>query len=409
VVFDDLVRQSVRAGAQFIAVPTNNATFGRTDMTYQQQAMSRVRAVEHGRAVVIAATSGSSAVIAPDGTVEQHTDLFVPAVLVAEVPLRTTTTLATRLGAGPEWMLVTLAVAAVFAAAVTRGRDDAQTAVRTAASAGGTARDAAAGTANVTGHGMGSTLVVVPTYNERDNLGPVLRRLHAAVPAAHVLVVDDASPDGTGQLADELAATDDRICVLHRSTKGGLGTAYTAGFRWALERGYDVIVEMDADGSHAPEELPRLLTTLVRDGADVTMGSRYVAGGRVVNWPRHRKWLSRAGNLYSQIALGVTVADMTSGFRAYRRHVLAVLPLGEVASQGYCFQVDIAWRAVRAGFRVVEVPITFTERERGSSKMSGRIVREALWRVTRWGLRHRLRQLAGRGLRPNVSDGRGAR
>ncbi len=260
----------------------------------------------------------------------------------------------------------------------------------------------------MTEHGIGATLVVVPTYDERDNLAPVLRRLHDTVPTAHVLVVDDASPDGTGQLADELAATDERICVLHRSTKGGLGTAYTAGFHWALDRGYDVIVEMDADGSHAPEELPRLLATLVRKGADVTMGSRYVAGGRVVNWPRHRRWLSRGGNLYSQVALGVAISDMTSGFRAYRRHVLAVLPLGEVASQGYCFQVDIAWRAVRAGFLVVEVPITFTEREQGSSKMSGRIVREALWRVTRWGLRHRLSQLAGR-LRPNVSAGRGAR
>ncbi len=249
---------------------------------------------------------------------------------------------------------------------------------------------------NTMEHGIGATLVVVPTYDERDNLGPVLRRLHATVPAAHVLVVDDASPDGTGQLADELAATDDRVRVLHRSTKAGLGTAYTAGFRWALEREYDVIVEMDADGSHAPEDLPRLLTALVTGGAEVALGSRYVPGGRVANWPRHRKWLSRGGNLYSRVALGVGIADITSGFRAYRRHVLAVLPLGEVASQGYCFQVDLAWRAARAGFRVVEVPITFTEREQGSSKMSGRIVREALWQVTRWGVRHRLGQLAGR-------------
>jgi len=256
----------------------------------------------------------------------------------------------------------------------------------------------------VTEGAVGATLVVVPTYDERDNLGPVLRRLHATMPAAHVLVVDDASPDGTGQLADELAAADGRIGVLHRSTKAGLGTAYTAGFRWALEREYDVIVEMDADGSHAPEELPRLLTALVTEGADVVLGSRYVPDGRVLNWPRHRKWLSRGGNLYSRVALGVEISDVTSGFRAYRRHVLAALPLGEVASQGYCFQVDLAWRTVRAGFRVVEVPITFTEREQGSSKMSGCIVREALWQVTRWGVRHRL----GR-LRPSASDGRGAR
>ncbi|MDQ3886787.1 MAG: polyprenol monophosphomannose synthase [Actinomycetota bacterium] len=248
----------------------------------------------------------------------------------------------------------------------------------------------------MTEHGIGSTLVVVPTYDERDNLGPVLRRLHTAVPEAHVLVVDDASPDGTGQLADELAAADDRMWVLHRSAKAGLGTAYTAGFRWALERGYDVIVEMDADGSHAPEDLSRLLAALVTEGADVAVGSRYIPGGRVVNWPRHRKWLSRGGNLYSRAALGVKIADVTSGFRAYRRHVLTVLPLGEVASQGYCFQVDLAWRTVRAGFRVLEVPITFIEREQGSSKMSSRIVREALWQVTRWGVQYRLGRLAHR-------------
>lgn len=236
-------------------------------------------------------------------------------------------------------------------------------------------------------------LVVVPTYDERDNLGAVLLRLHDAVPEAHALVVDDDSPDGTGELADELAAADHRISVLHRAAKDGLGAAYRAGFRWALERDYDVIVEMDADGSHDPADLPRLLDAL-RD-ADLALGSRYVPGGRVTNWPRHREWLSRGGNLYSRVILGVAVKDVTGGFRAYRRHVLATLSLDDVASQGYCFQVDLALRTVRAGYRVVEVPITFTERKRGSSKMSRAIVREALWMVTRWGFRYRLRQLAG--------------
>jgi dolichol-phosphate mannosyltransferase len=241
--------------------------------------------------------------------------------------------------------------------------------------------------------------VVIPTYNERACLQQILERLRAAVPSAHALVVDDSSPDGTGELADELAAADDRVYVLHRPLKTGLGAAYVAGFQWALERGYEVVVEMDADGSHAPEDLPRLLDALSDDppgaGADLVLGSRYVPGGRVVNWPRHREWLSRGGNLYSRMALGVHINDITGGFRAYRRQVLESLDLGTVASAGYCFQVDLAWRTVRAGFTVVEVPITFTEREQGQSKMTGGIVREALWRVTVWGLMHRLRQLRG--------------
>ncbi|MGQ0773849.1 MAG: polyprenol monophosphomannose synthase [Pseudonocardiales bacterium] len=245
-----------------------------------------------------------------------------------------------------------------------------------------------------------STVVVIPTYNERATLPAVLDRLHAAVPGAHALVVDDASPDGTGVLADELSAADDRVHVLHRSAKAGLGAAYVAGFRWALERGYEVVVEMDGDGSHAPEDLPHLLNALADgpDGAaaDLVLGSRYVPGGRVVNWPWHRQWLSRGGNVYSRLVLGVHLHDITGGYRAYRRRVLECLDLDTVASQGYCFQVDLAWRTVRAGFTVVEVPITFTEREQGQSKMTGGIVREALWRVTVWGVQHRLAQLRGR-------------
>jgi dolichol-phosphate mannosyltransferase len=244
-------------------------------------------------------------------------------------------------------------------------------------------------------HGeLGSVLVVIPTYNERDNLPQIVRRLHAAVPEAHALVVDDGSPDGTGELADELAGADERVHVLHRTAKNGLGAAYVAGFTWGLQHDYGVLVEMDADGSHAPEDLPRLLTAL--QDADLVLGSRYVPGGRVVNWPKRREWLSRGGNLYSKLALGVGINDITGGFRAYRQRVLEKLALDEIASQGYCFQVDLAWRTAQAGFRVAEVPITFTERERGESKMSGAIVREALWRVTQWGLRHRLNQLRRR-------------
>ncbi|HEY2097695.1 MAG TPA: polyprenol monophosphomannose synthase [Pseudonocardia sp.] len=236
--------------------------------------------------------------------------------------------------------------------------------------------------------GTKSLVVVIPTYNERDNLLQIVHRLHAAVPTAHALIVDDASPDGTGELADGLAAEDDRVQVLHRQAKDGLGAAYLAGFSWALARDYQVVVQIDADGSHPPEALPAMLEELA--GADLVLGSRYVPGGTVVNWPKHRQLLSRGGNLYSRLALGVQIKDITAGYRVFRRHLLAELALGEVNSQGYCFQIDMAWRAVRAGFRVHEVPITFTERERGNSKMSGSIVREALWRVTRWGVTSRL-------------------
>ena len=227
-------------------------------------------------------------------------------------------------------------------------------------------------------------LVCVPTYQERDNLLQIAERLHAAMPTAHLLVIDDGSPDGTGVLADELAGREPWAHVLHRTTKNGIGAAYVAGFAWGLERGYDVLVEMDADGSHAPEQLPLLIAAL--DDADLALGSRWVPGGHVVNWPKSRELLSRGGNAYTRIMLGLPLADATGGFRAYRRDVLAALPLAEVASQGYCFQVDLAWQTWRAGFRVVEVPITFVERERGESKMSRSIVIEALWRVTVWGL-----------------------
>jgi dolichol-phosphate mannosyltransferase len=234
-------------------------------------------------------------------------------------------------------------------------------------------------------------LVIIPTYDERENLPLILGRLLTAVPTVDVLVADDGSPDGTGKVADEIASDDKRVHVLHRATKEGLGAAYVAGFAWGLDRGYDVLVEMDADGSHAPEQLPRLLDAL--NHADVVLGSRYVSGGAVVNWPKRREVLSRGGNLYSRLALGVRIYDITGGYRAYRAEVLRALPLPDIASHGYCFQVDLAWRAVQAGFRLTEVPITFTEREIGTSKMSGGIVREALLKVTAWGAAHRWRQL----------------
>lgn len=241
---------------------------------------------------------------------------------------------------------------------------------------------------------LGTALVIIPTYNEAENIKSIVGRVRKAVPEAHVLIADDNSPDGTGKLADELAAEDEHVHVLHRMGKEGLGAAYLAGFRWGLERDYGVLIEMDADGSHQPEELPRLLTAL--KGADLVLGSRWVPGGRVVNWPKSREFLSRGGSTYSRLMLDVPIRDVTGGFRAFRRETLEGLGLGEVASQGYCFQVDLARRAVKAGYHVVEVPITFVERELGDSKMSRDIVVEALWRVTAWGVGDRLGKLTGK-------------
>ena len=246
----------------------------------------------------------------------------------------------------------------------------------------------------------GRVLVIIPTYQERQNLPLIVRRVRDAVPAAHILVADDNSPDGTGKLADEMAAADDHVHVLHRPGKQGLGAAYVAGFRWALAEGFDTVVEMDADGSHQPEQLPMLLEAL--SGADVALGSRWVAGGRVENWPKSRELLSRGGNAYARVMLGIPLHDATGGYRAYRTNVLKAFDLDTVRSQGYCFQVDLALRALRGGFRVVEVPIRFVERELGASKMSRAIVVEALWRVTVWGVQGRLgriRNLIGKPVR----------
>jgi dolichol-phosphate mannosyltransferase len=234
--------------------------------------------------------------------------------------------------------------------------------------------------------------MVIPTYNEAANLGWIVGRLRRAEPEVEILVVDDNSPDGTGDLADELAAQDDRVHVLHRTAKDGLGAAYLEGFAWALDAGYDVIGEMDADGSHQPEELHRLLEAL--QSADLVIGSRYVPGGSVVNWPLTRQALSRGGNLYVRALLGISIRDATAGYRVFRRQTLEKIDLASVESAGYVFQTDLATRTIRAGMVVKEVPIEFVERVRGASKMSGAVASESLKLVTRWGLRERRRQLA---------------
>ena len=238
---------------------------------------------------------------------------------------------------------------------------------------------------------IGKVVVLIPTYNERENLPLIVSRTRVAVPEADVLVLDDNSPDGTGAVADALASDDTSVHVLHRLAKEGLGAAYLAGFAWALDHGYDVLVEMDADGSHQPEQLPTLLGALA--GADVVLGSRWVQGGSVVNWPLHRKALSLGGNVYTRVLLGMPIGDATGGYRAYRASALRSMNLHEVASQGYCFQVDLVWRAVRRGLIVVEVPITFVERTIGDSKMSQGIVGESLRNITKWGASYRLDQI----------------
>lgn len=241
---------------------------------------------------------------------------------------------------------------------------------------------------------VGRVLVIIPTYNERENIEPIVARVRASVPDAEVLVADDASPDGTGEIADRLVAGDDHVHVLHRKGKEGLGAAYIAGFQWGIERGFDVLVEMDADGSHQPEELPRLLTAL--EDSDLVIGSRWVRGGRVENWPKKREALSRGGNAYSRLLLGFGVHDSTGGFRAYRATTLNKIGIDDVTSQGYCFQVDLTLRTVRAGLRITEVPITFVERTHGASKMSRDVMVEAFLKVTQWGVEHRVGRLTGR-------------
>jgi dolichol-phosphate mannosyltransferase len=238
---------------------------------------------------------------------------------------------------------------------------------------------------------LGRVVMVVPTYNEADNVAWIVGRLRDAQPRVDVLVVDDGSPDGTGAVADRLAAEDDAVHVLHRHSKAGLGAAYLAGFAWALDAGYDVVGEMDADGSHQPEQLGGLLAAL--GDADLVIGSRWVPGGSVVNWPRRRELLSRGGNLYVRLLLGIDVRDATAGFRLFRRTALEKIDLASVRSTGYVFQTDLVTRCLRAGLTVREVPIEFVERVRGDSKMSGAVATESLRRITTWGLRERRDQV----------------
>ena len=232
---------------------------------------------------------------------------------------------------------------------------------------------------------MTKTLVLMPTYNESESLRTTIAALFEHNPDVSLLVIDDNSPDGTGEIADALAKENPRVSVLHRAGKEGLGRAYLAGFEWGLEKGYRLLVEMDADGSHRAQDLPKLLTAAA--DSDLVIGSRWIRGGAVENWPKSRQLISRLGNLYARIALRCKVRDLTAGFRVYRAEVLKNLPLSQIRAQGYGFQVELAWRTLRAGFNVKEVPIVFVERAEGHSKMNSKIVIEALLLTSWWGLK----------------------
>jgi apolipoprotein N-acyltransferase len=386
-IFPNLFRKFAGAGANLMIVTTNDSSWGGTAASREHVIMSQIRAVETGRWIVQAAISGESAVVDPRGRVIVHTDLFVPAILRFDVPTSSARTFYVRWGDWFPWACI-LAVLLVLVAGVLRRRGrgvDGQD-----APPAGELEATAPTPLPISGGADPKVLVVLPTYNERETIGPVLAGVLAAGPNVEALVMDDNSPDGTGDVVTALVEQEPRVRMIRRSGKLGLASAYILGFRKALEEGYDVVVEMDSDLSHRPDDLPALLSAT--EDHDVVIGSRYVPGGEVTNWSRARVALSRAGNAYARVMLGLPVSDATSGFRAYRREALATLLDGGIRSDGYGFQIELAYRAWRAGLKIAEVPIRFREREHGRSKLSRRIVVEALFNVTRWGVRDRLRR-----------------
>ncbi len=365
--FPALTRAFVRAGATFLVVPVNNASYGTTAASAQQLQMSRMRAIEDGRWVVNAAVSGISAFIDPSGRIVSHVGLFQPAILRHAIRSSDATTTYVRLGDWLPWLSLVIVAGMLL---VPRRRSGVRA------------------TPEPLSPDRRRTLVILPTYEERDTIEWVLARLIALPERVDVLVVDDSSPDGTGKLVSAVVAGEPRVRLLERPQKSGLASAYLDGFRVGLADGYDLLVEMDSDLSHEPEELPRLVAAAV-SGHDLVVGSRYVAGGSVTDWSRSRVALSKAGNAYARLMLGLPIRDATSGFRVYRRRALETLVSRPFHSEGYGFQIELVMRACNAGYTVGEAPITFREREHGHSKLSRGIVIEALWSVTVWGVKSR--------------------
>jgi apolipoprotein N-acyltransferase len=365
--FPSIDREMTRRGAGFLVVAINNASYERTAASEQHLLMSRLRAVENGRWVVHAAVSGISAFIDEHGRVVDSRGLFEPATMRTMVRSSDRRTTYSRLGDWVPWGSIVLVVGLI---ALPRGR-------RRATRDPGPLPE------------RPRTLVILPTYNERPTIATVLDGLAATKADLDILVVDDGSPDGTGQIVRERSETDPHVRLVERSAKSGLASAYAVGFERAISEDYDLAVEMDSDLSHRPDELPRLLEAATRH--HLVIGSRYVHGGSVTNWSRSRVALSRAGNLYARFCLGFEVHDATSGFRVYRREVLEEIIAAPIDSDGYGFQIELVYRSWNLGLLVGEAPISFREREHGQSKISRRIVVEALWLVTLWGLRARFR------------------
>jgi apolipoprotein N-acyltransferase len=390
--YPDLFRRFVASGAQMMVVTTNDSSFLESVASREHLIMSQLRAVESGRWVVQAAISGHSAVVDTHGRVVAETGLFVPAILERTIPASSVRTAYVRLGDWFPWACG-LAVAMMLLFALNSAR-------RRGSGTGGepSAEPPPAGERQqapvpVSG-GAPRTLIILPTYNERRTIGAVLEGVLSSAPSIDVLVVDDGSPDGTGDFAEGIAEGNPRVRLVRRAGKQGLASAYLLGFRTGVDEGYDVIVEMDSDLSHRPEDLPKLLQGTEKN--DLTIGSRYVPGGAVTNWSRARLALSKGGNLYTRLMLGLPVSDATSGYRSYRRALVEALLSDGITTEGYGFQIELAYRAWREGFTVGEVPIEFREREHGASKMSGRIVVEAMLNVTKWGIRDLLRGRRGR-------------
>jgi len=364
--FPDLPRAFVRDGATFLVVPVNNASYGFTAASDQHLQMSRMRAVETGRWVVDAAVSGVSAFIATDGRVVAQTGLFQTRILQHTITTSTATTPYVRWG---DWFVVFLLGVAIVLFLLPRRRAAARPVPEPLPAAP-------------------RVLVVLPTYDERETIRRVIEGVLARPEGADILVVDDASPDGTAEIVRSMVDGSGRVRLLERPEKSGLATAYLEGFTLAIGEGYDLAVEMDSDLSHDPAELSRLLEAT--GGHDLIVGSRYISGGSVTNWSRARVALSRLGNLYARFMLGIGIHDATSGYRVYRRDLLQRLLQTPFATDGYGFQIELVMRADRLGYDVGEAPITFREREHGVSKISRSIVVEALWSVTRWGFAMRL-------------------
>jgi apolipoprotein N-acyltransferase len=360
--FPALDRELVRQGAEFLVVLTNNAAYDETAASAQHLQMSRMRAIEDGRWVVHAAVSGISAFIDPTGRTYQRTHLFEPAVIRRTIRASTDRTPSVRWG---DWLPFLSLAFVVGMAAIPRGR-----------------RPGRPGPEPL---GPGArTLVILPTYDEAETIRDVIAGV-LAIPGVDALVVDDSSPDGTGSIVRELMTREPRLRLLERPARSGLASAYLEGFGRALEGGYDLVVEMDSDLSHDPSQLASLLDA-ARDRFHLVVGSRYVPGGKVTNWSRPRLALSKAGNIYARVMLGIPLHDATSGYRVYRRDLLEDLVSEPIHADGYGFQVELVMRSWLRGWTLGEQPITFREREHGHSKLSRRIVLEALWLVTRWGV-----------------------